>query len=571
MSETDTKYKKSEYIKSKAIRAKDTGVRAIFQLIFSRIMLTALILIGQIYCLFVLLARMNASNAKWWLYFFNICAAVCMIAIINSDDNPAFKMMWMLPLSVVPIFGVVLYLFIKANPIRFGQGKGLRRRIDETKPYLRTSERVKWQMKEDDVPISDLVYYIQNINELPTYDNTEVCYYAGGEELLPALIEEIRKAEKFIFLEYFIINKGRVWNSILEVLKEKAAAGVEVRLMYDGFNTLVSLPHHYAKELAAYNIKVREFAPVRPFLSSHQNYRDHRKIVVIDGVVAFTGGINLADEYMNYIERFGYWKDTAIKLRGEAVQSFSAMFLQMWNIMDTKEERYEKYLGSDVDWPRDRGGNNEKADIEVELSKAGGKEETVWEERGQAVHKRELGYVIPYNDDPCNRQDIAEEVYLDILNKAKDYVWIMTPYLMPENELITGLCFAAQRGVDVRIIMPHIPDKKIPFDIAHTFYLQLIDAGVKIYEFTPGFVHAKMFISDDCKAVVGTINLDFRSLYEHFECAAFIYNNPVIDDIKVDFLNTFEKCQEFSREDYWKLPLVKRITGKVFRLFAPLM
>ena len=548
-----SKMKKTEYIKNKATKAKNTGLQAIFKLIFSRIMLTILMLSGQIYLLFILLERMNASNAKWWLYFFNICAALCIIVIINSDENPAFKLMWMIPMSITPVFGVLLYVFIVANPVRMGQSKGLKRRIDETKPYLQTSEKLKWKMKEEKSPISDLSYYIQNVNHFPTYTNTEVFYFANGQEKLTDLICEIEKAEKFIFLEYFIINKGYVWDTVLDALKKKTAQGVEVRLMYDGFNSLMALPTKYARELAPYGIQVREFAPVRPFLSSHQNYRDHRKIVVIDGKVAFNGGINLADEYMNLKERFGYWKDTAVKIKGDAVRSFTAMFLQMWGMFDSSDEDYDKYLGTLPTGLDDKKNGNVSGGKKTMLAEFDATSEN---ESLQRKINTNLGYVIPYNDDPCNRQDVAEEVYLDILNKARDYVWIMTPYLIPENEMITGLCFAAQRGVDVRIIMPHIPDKKIVFDIAHTYYTQLIDAGVKMYEFTPGFVHAKMFLCDDCKAVVGTINLDFRSLYEHFECATFIYDNPVIDTIKEDYLKTFDQCQEFLKEDYKKLPLL---------------
>lgn len=553
------KVKKSEYFKSKAVKAKNSGLRAIFKLIFSRIMLTVIIMLGQIYLLFVLLERMNAANAKWWLYFFNICAALCVIVIINSKENPAFKLMWMLPLSLTPVFGVMLYVFITANPVRFGQSKGLKKRIDETAPYLKMPDGLKAKMKDEQVPISDLSYYIEHVNHLPSYTNTEVEFFPDGRSKIDDLLVEIEKAEQYIFMEYFIINKGYVWDTVLEALKKKAAAGVEVRLLYDGFNSMTALPAHYTKKLAEYGIKARVFSPVRPFLSSHQNYRDHRKIVVIDGKVAYNGGINLADEYVNQKERFGYWKDTAVRLRGDAVKSFTAMFLQMWGMFTVEVEDYDKYL-LDAASEQDTDAATKSAEA-CESEGAG----DVW------TRADSLGYVIPYNDDPCNGEDVAEEVYLDILNKARDYVWIMTPYLIPENEIITGLCFAAQRGVDVRIIMPHIPDKKIVFDVAHTYYTQLIEAGVRIFEFTPGFVHAKMFVSDDCKAVVGSINLDFRSLYEHFECATFIYNNPVVGDIKKDFIDTFDKCQEFYKEDYKKLPLFNRICGKVCRLFGPLL
>lgn len=527
---------KKEEIKNRAVNIRKTGLNALVQLIFSRIMLTVIILLLQIVMLVWVFSLMG-DYAQWILYSLNILAAIFVVIIINSNENPAFKLTWMLPLCVVPVFGAVLYLFIQINPARAGIKKQLHRRIAETEEYLQPNEDVVQRMWEEKVPIQDLAYYIQNINGFPAYDKSRIDYFSNGEEKLQDLIPELKKAEKFIFLEYFIINPGRVWDEVLAVLEQKAAEGVEVRLMYDGFNSILKLPYKYPVTLEKKGIRVRVFAPVMPFLSSHQNYRDHRKILVIDGRIAYNGGINLADEYMNYIERFGYWKDTAVKISGDAVKSFTAMFLQMWNVASNAEEDYAKYLN--VDCHPDLSGQN--------------------------------GIVIPYNDDPCNGVDVAEEVYLDILNKARDYVYIMTPYLIPENEIITALCFAAQRGVDVRIIMPHIPDKKITFSIGHTYYPQLLEAGVKIYEFTPGFVHAKMFLSDDIKAVVGTINLDFRSLYEHYECATFIYNNSVIGEIKEDFRRTFEQSQRFTVEDYKKLPVPHRMCGRIFRLFAPLM
>ena len=272
-------------------------------------------------------------------------------------------------------------------------------------------------------------------------------------------------------------------------------------------------------------------------MSTHQNNRDHRKILIIDGKVAYTGGINFADEYINEIELYGHWKDVAVRLNGDAVRSFTLMFLQMWNVSENGEENYGKYL-------------IETANEEI---------------------NKNLGFVIPYNDDPTNRQDVAERVYLDILNKARKYVHIMTPYLILDNEMVVALSFAAQRGVDVKLILPHVPDKKIVFYIARTYYKQLMEAGVKIYEYTPGFLHAKLFVSDNEKAVVGSINLDFRSLYEHFECAAYIYKNPIISEIEQDYQETLAKCEQITVENYKKISMFTRVLGHVFRLFGPLV
>lgn len=317
---------------------------------------------------------------------------------------------------------------------------------------------------------------------------------------MKSLKKQLNAAEKFIFMEYFIVDNGVMWETLLEILERKAKEGVEVRFMYDGMCSISRLPYNYPKILESKGIKCKIFSEIRPILSTYQNNRDHRKICVIDGEVAFTGGVNPADEYINEKERFGHWKDTAIMLQGEAVQNFTILFLQMWNVTERRKENYEQYLTTK-----------------------------------SREFRRELGYVLPYGDSPFDDEDVGKEVYLHILNHAKKYVHIMTPYLVLDNETLTNLTYAAKCGIEVIIIMPHIPDKWYAFVVAKTHYEELIEAGVQIYEYTPGFVHAKVFVSDDDTATVGTINLDYRSLYLHFECGAFIYNNQVVRDIEKDF------------------------------------
>ncbi|MDO4545337.1 MAG: phospholipase D-like domain-containing protein, partial [Bacillota bacterium] len=280
------------------------------------------------------------------------------------------------------------------------------------------------------------------------------------------------------------------------------------------------------------------FSPMKPFLTTHQNNRDHRKILVIDGHTAFTGGVNLADEYINRRERFGHWKDTAIMVKGQATDSFTLMFLQMWNIDEKVKEKYARYLYT--------GGGHETG-----------------------MHNG--GYVLPYGDSPFDHEEVGEKVYFDILNRAKDYVHIMSPYLILDEETINVLTFAAQRGVDVKIILPHIPDKKYAYLLARTYYEELIREGVEIYEYTPGFIHAKVFTSDDEKAVVGTINLDFRSLYLHFECAAYIWKNPVVTDIEMDFQNTLAQSEKMTLKDCQQYNIIHKFAGRALRLVAPLM
>ena len=305
--------------------------------------------------------------------------------------------------------------------------------------------------------------------------------------------------------------------------------------MYDGMCSLILLPYGYPKELEKKGIRCKMFSPIKPTLSTYQNNRDHRKIVVIDGRTAFTGGVNLADEYINAKVRFGHWKDTAVMIKGDAVTSFTMMFLQMWNVTEKEQDDYPVYL---------------REPLPVE----GGE-----------------GYVLPFGDSPMDNEQVGEQLYLDILNQAEDYVHIMTPYLILDDEMENALCFAAKRGVDVTLIMPHVPDKLYAYLLARTYYPELIEAGVKVYEYTPGFVHAKEFISDDSKAVVGTINLDFRSLYLHFECAAYIYRNPVVLEIERDFQATITKCKPVTLEECRRYPFFKRAAGRALRLFAPLM
>lgn len=327
-----------------------------------------------------------------------------------------------------------------------------------------------------------------------------------------------------------------MWGTIHDILRRKAKEGVEVRFMYDGTCTLTQLPHNYSQYLRDEGIACKVFSPIKPTMSTTQNNRDHRKIAVIDGHTAFTGGINLADEYINEKERFGHWKDTAIMIKGEAVRSFTDMFLQMWNI-DERNPRFLRYINTKIP---------ESA-------------------------KTQSGYILPYADSPLDSEHTGETVYMDILNTAREYVHIMTPYLILDNEMITTLTYAAKRGIDVKIIMPGVPDKKYAYTLAKTYYPELLRSGVKIYHYKPGFIHAKQFTSDDTKAVIGTINLDYRSLYLHFECAVYLYRVPEITKMEADFQETLRQCREITMEEYKKEKWYVRLAGSMFRLIAPLM
>ena len=513
-------------------------IKVLFRIVFGRTAFVVLFLLLQIGFLFSCFRWL--SNYLVYIYGGMLAlTALVVIYILNEKSNPSFKLAWVIPVLVIPVFGTFLYLFVQ---FQIGT-KWINRRLkdagDETSPYLEQNAITEKRLKKVSRDKANLAVYLKNCGGFPVCQNTSVRYFPLGDAMFPEFKQQLKNARKFIFMEYFIIERGKMWGEILEILEEKAAQGVEVRVMYDGMCCMMLLPYHYPQVLEKKGIRCKMFSPIKPTLSTHQNNRDHRKICVIDGHTAFTGGINLADEYINAVERFGHWKDTAVMLQGEGVQSFTMMFLQMWNITERQKENYGKYI-----YPGEELLNDAKP---------------------------ELGFVIPYGDSPLDGENVGERVYMDIINQARDYVHMMTPYLILDNEMVTALTFAAKRGVDTVLMMPHIPDKKYAYLLARSYYPELIEAGVKIYEYTPGFVHAKVFVSDDETAVVGTINLDFRSLYLHFECGVWIHKNPVVDAIEEDFLETLKKCRQVTLEDCRRYPFLPKFAGRMLRLIAPLM
>ena len=509
--------------------------KSILNVIFSRIFILVALVVIQLIVFGATITYLQ-DYATYIYGGFMVLSVIIVIYIINNGNNSDFKLTWILLIMAAPVLGSAFYAFVKMQPGTGKLEKRLRQLEIETKPYMVQEEDVIRDIKASKPANANLANFLNNKIDYPTYRNTMVTYFPSGEEKFEELKKQLQSAEKYIFMEYFIIEEGFMWGTVLDILEEKVKQGVEVRVMYDGMCSAAILPFGYDKVLKKKGIKCRRFSPIRPVISSYQNNRAHRIICVIDGKVAFTGGVNLADEYINQKERFGHWKDTAIMLRGDAVQSFTIMFLQLWNIESRRKDSYEKYLTPKV------------------------KEE-----------RRECGYVIPYGDSPYDRANVGEQVYLHILNHAKKYVHIMTPYLIVDADMINTLTYAAECGIDVKIIMPHIPDKWYAFILAKTYYKCLLEAGVRIYEYTPGFIHAKVFVSDNDTATVGTINLDYRSLYHHFECGAFIYNNPVVFNIESDFQKTLQKSQEVTIEDLKKQPMLQKICGHILRLVAPLM
>lgn len=512
--------------------------RKLLRIIFGR---TAFVMMSLLLQISILLAGFRfLTHYMVYIYGgFTLLSAFVILYVINKDENPSFKLAWIIPITVIPVFGTLLYLFLELQWEGKIINRRLRENISDTQPYLKQNLRYMEQLARMSRSNANLAAYIENSGSYPVYGNTNVKYYPVGEAMFEDMKKELEKARRFIFMEYFIVERGEMWDSLLEILERKAQEGVEVRFMYDGMCCLVLLPYSYPKELRKKRLKAKMFAPIMPVLSTYQNNRDHRKILVIDGHTAFTGGINLADEYINRKVRFGHWKDTGIMLRGDAVTSFTMMFLQMWNITEKEPEDYGRYL------------RDPEFFYPPELSME--------------------GFVIPYGDSPLDQETVGELVYLDIINTARNYVHIMTPYLILNYELVQALQFAAKRGVETIIIMPHIPDKVYAFLLAKAHYEELIKAGVQIYEYTPGFVHAKVFTSDGEKAVVGTINMDYRSLYLHFECAAYIYRNEVIMDVERDFKETLAQSQVITLEECRHYPWYKKLAGRALRLFAPLM
>ncbi len=509
------------------------GKRGLLRIIFSRTMLiTLLLLLNFLYIFSIVFDLFQFVPVLFGSMV--VFTAIMELVILNSHDDVDVKLTWAVVVAVLPILGAALYFFV-----RFDLGNRVNRRlintsIQQSLPFAPAEPGVCDAAKREEPELYPIARYLADYAGAAAFTNTEATYFPLGEDMFAALLEELEKAENFIFMEYFLVSEGHMWNSILEILKRKAAQGVEVRFLYDGMNAFTNLPYSYPKELEKMGIRCKMHAPVRPFISTHYNNRDHRKITVIDGHTAFTGGINLEDRYINIDSPYGHWKDTAVMLRGDAARGFTLMFLQMWNATE-REPQFLPYL--------------DKPDHGI----------------------RSTGFVIPYGDSPLDGENVGELVYLDMINRAKNYIYIMTPYLIPGEQLRTALKFAAKRGVDVRLILPGISDMRTTQIMARSYYRELTESGVKIYEYTPGFVHSKVFLSDDLHGVVGTINLDCRSLRHHFECGAYLYRLPVLEDIKTDFRQTQAQCRRIYLEDIRNFSRFSRIFAYLTKFAAPLM
>lgn len=510
-------------------------MKKLLKTIFSRTVITALLIVIQVAWLIALLLELSSVLPEIQTVL-RVLSLIAILFVIRSDMNPSYKIGWVMLIAMLPILGGLMFIiFGNKRPAKNMRSK-LNAQLEKSAEYLKNQSSTADELSDIDGGAAGLFKYLEGSAGYPTAKNTQVRYYRVGEEMYKDLLPELEKAERFIFLEYFIIRPGIMWDGVLEILKRKAAAGVDVRVIYDDMGCVDLLPANYASELEKFGIKTMAFNRFVPAVSLVMNNRDHRKITVIDGKVGFTGGINISDEYINAKERFGHWKDTGLMLKGSGVFNLTLMFLEMWNAFNPNDSEYADY-------------------VPEHFEQCGGEGD---------------GYVLSFSDSPLDNESVGESVYTDMLYQAKDYIYITTPYLAIDSELQTALCMAAKRGVDVRMITPGIPDKKLVYRLTRSYYPTLLKAGVKIYEYTPGFVHAKSFVSDDKLCVVGTINMDYRSLYLHFECGTLMYANPEILRVKEDDLETMEKCRRVELSDF-KMTFLGELIDSILRSIAPLL
>lgn len=490
--------------------------------------MTILLATQIILIIFVLVASGNTWRIASIL--FQLLSLAAAMYVINRGDSVPFKLTWVVIILIFPVFGGVLYMWSRISSLSLA--RKLHILDSKSRRLFQPNEDVLHLVPEECVPQAR---YLQEYAGFPVYKDTYTKYLSPGEKFLEVLIPELERAEKYIFLEFFIVQNGKMWSSVLDVLKRKAAEGVDVRLIYDDVGCFWRLPKDYPAELRTYGIKCHVFNPFRPLLSAVQNNRDHRKIISIDGKVAFTGGVNLADEYINEIELYGHWKDCGVMLKGEAAWSFTVIFLEMWHLLDNTHDDIESMRPEKNSCPACTGG-----------------------------------FAQPYSDSPMDSEHVGANVFLGIITRAKRYLYINTPYLIVNDSLLNALILAAKSGTDVKIVMPHHADKPLVHATTRSYYRELLQGGVKIYEYTNGFLHSKTVVSDDVTAIIGTTNFDYRSLYLHFECGVVMFESSAVKELYDDFTDMLPACHEITDKDCRK-NIFGGLWQSVIRLFAPLM
>ena len=510
-------------------------MQRILRILFNRVTFIVLSILAQILT-FVVMIKGFSNYLFIFDFLFMLISILVVVYILNSKSDPAYKIAWIIPIMLFPIFGGLFFLMFGGTGLSGRMKKSMTLIAEKMKECLSHNDKTLQMLSEDNNIAYNQAKYIEKYTMCPVYNNSYTELLPSGESFFESLIDELKQAEKYIFLEFFIIEEGFMWNTILDVLTDKVKQGVEVRVIYDDVGCLFKLPIRYNKKLESMGIKCCVFNPFLPVMSIRLNNRDHRKIAVIDGKVAFTGGANIADEYINKIEKFGHWRDCAIRIEGDAVWSLTVMFLSVWSYLRNVVEDYSSF----------KPKNNEG---EIGC----------------------CGFVQPFDDSPLDDEHVSEAVYMNLINQAQKYIYIETPYLIADNKMMVALSLAAKRGVDVRILTPHIPDKRYAFAVTRSNYEELLESGVSIYEYTPGFNHGKTFVVDDIYAVVGTINLDYRSLYLHFECGVWLYNTDSVLQVKENTLNALSVSQKVSLDKLRNVSEIVKITRTVLKIFAPLM
>lgn len=498
------------------------------KMLFSRYILIFILLVIQIGFLWLVLDILE-TEYFWIRLIFWAIEIIIFFHLMNKKEAPEFKIPWIVIFLLIPLTGIIAYIFFKNHGIRKRHNKILiNLKNDISKYFLPDDDVINF---ENENSAGGAFKYLAKQNSLRCYSHSKVTYFEVGEKYFEDIIKTLKMAKEFIFIEFFIISRGKLWNEVLEILEEKAAEGVDIKILFDDIGSAGNMNHMYLQKLRKKGIEVVAFNKVVPILSGIYNNRDHRKIVIVDHIAAYTGGNNLADEYANIIQRFGHWKDTGVKIQGRAMNNLIALFLQLYELETKKKYDYDKLFNYEYEIYDDPG------------------------------------YVIPFGDGPKPffSELIGEGNFLNMINSAKKSVYISSPYLIPTHSLISAIRNAALRGVDVRIMLPGIPDKKLPYKLAKCYFKYLYDAGVKIYLYTPGFNHNKCVLVDEELAFDGTINFDYRSLVHHFECGILMYKTPCIKDILNDFNNTFEKC-ELVVNPKKKFGIILSIAN----LFAPL-
>ena len=510
-------------------------MKALMKTSTGRIIIAGSLIVLQVIWFVVFVRKLTAYSLVINLSLKTL-SLVMVLRVMGTEMNPASKLAWVIPLLTFPILGGLMCLLLyQRKPTKKLQRK-LTYSESRLRPLLPDCQKIMQEIRIQSKPVEGQVHYLLETSGFPIYKDTQTFYYPSGEETLPVLLAELEKAEYFIFMEYFIIRFGTMWGQVLEILKRKAAAGVDVRVIYDDVGSLTYLPHGYYKELEAMGIRCEAFNHFVPFFSAVMNNRDHRKITVIDGHTGFSGGINLGDEYINKESRYGYWKDNGIMLKGEAVWSLTVMFLTMWNAIRPTDRHFEPFTAH-AHHPGTFAGT---------------------------------GYVQPYSDSPLDNENVGENVYINMINSAQDYITMINPYIVLDNELITAMTLAAKRGVDIKLIVPGISDSKIVSWLADTYFPQLMEHGVKIYQYKPGFLHSKVFLCDDKVATVGSFNLDYRSLYLHFECGIFLYQAESVQAVRKDRDEILRESRVLTLEMLHRRAPV-RVLQQVLRIFAPLI